>query len=84
MPSAAEDAAINVLALQWLHASSGQFWLSPSAKLLMQVAKFERPVSLKALSEHPAWQKSDVWNAERMLVPVSEEQWDAVIDILPQ
>lgn len=49
----------------------------------MQVAKFERPVSLKALSEHPAWRESDVWDAERMLVPVSEEQWDSIIDMLP-
>ena len=47
-----------------------------------QVAKFEQPVSLDVLAEHAAWQASDVWDADRMLVPVTEEQWDFVIDAL--
>ena len=47
----------------------------------VQVARLEQPVRLRALSEHPAWQGSDVWDADRMLIPVSMEQWDVVIDM---
>ena len=36
---------------------------------------------MRALSEHPAWQGADVWDVDRMLIPVSEEQWDVVIDM---
>ncbi len=38
-------------------------------------------MSLRALLEHPAWQSSEVWDVDRMLIPVSEEQWDVVIDM---
>ena len=55
-------------------------WHSHHLTFNAQVAKFEQPVSLRALSEHPAWQGSDVWHADRMLISVSEEQWDVVVD----
>ena len=41
-------------------------------------------MSLRALSEQPAWQGSEVWDAERMCIPLTEEQWDAVVDLSQQ
>ena len=58
--------------------------LPSSAAVQVQVARFEHPVSLRALSEQPAWQGSEVWDTGRMCIPLTEEQWDAVIDLSQQ
>ena len=63
--------------LRWHCANTPCFTVNSNA----QVATFERAISLRALSEHPAWQGADVWDVDRMLIPVSEEQWDVVIDM---
>ena len=47
-----------------------------------QVATFKRPVQLKALlCAHPCWAGSEVSQAGRTVIPVTEEQWDAVVDM---
>ena len=41
-------------------------------------------MSLRAVSEQPAWQGLEVWDIGRMCIPLTEEQWDAVIDLSQQ